>query len=312
MIRPLLLSTLVLCSVWPARAQQNNPFDIAPFEQWARAQDTVAPLAAPFRATEPVQAATGEAPFANLPFLRLRAGDQIVRGQIFSFPFLKGTPPAGATWSDPGVWLQRGDTATQLSSAPNGRLQLSNPADISHFDWQPTRPNADALFELWRNSQGAAGATNPAGATAQTPFPRSLTLAQLKQLDALLQADFAEYESERLSQFLGDNPAFRPGFQGQTGAGENASFVYAGLGFDAKDGVYQYRWTLNTKGWQEERATLIFVPAPVSGPSQFQQALPLNIRQTLPADAQKRLDAQDARLNKFYEIVKSVVAAPAA
>ena len=315
MIRPLLLSVLALALLLPARAQENNPFDTAPFEAWARAQDRVAPLAAPFRTVEgagaEAQPLGQAAPFADLPFLRLRAGDRLVRGQLFSYPYLKGAPPADATWGDPGVWLRRGDGATQLSTAPDGPLQLTNANDIAHFAWEPTRQNADALFEFWRNASGATNSPNTTHpASAQMPVARSLTLAQLRQLSALLQNDFAEYESSRLSAFVGDNPDFKPGFQNQNGTGEATSFVYAGLGFDAKDGVYQFRWTLGTQGWNEERATLIAVPLPVSASSRFQQTLPPLMRQSLPADAQQRLDAQTARLDKFYQLVKSVLDAP--
>ena len=332
MIRPFLLIGLVAGLLLPARAQTRNAFDVAPFEAAQRAMNAVGTLNQPFRETGTVNASAGDAPFDNLPFLRLREGDQIVRGQIFSWPFVKDDPPADANWSDPGLWLRRGDDAVALGAAPqNGRLQLTNASDIARFSWQPTRQNADALFEFWRQSQNvpspnASNSNSPTSAppTSAPPTPtspnsalpvpasQSLTLAQLQQLDALLQPDFAEYQSERLSQFLGANPQFQPGFQKQTGTGDNTIFVYAGLGFNAKDGVYQYRWTLSNQGWNEERATLIWPPVPVSASSRFQQALPPSFLQALPDDAQKRVASQNARLDKFTQIVKSVLDAPGA
>lgn len=289
-MKHLLLISLMLISGLTAQAQEENPLDRAHFVVYQRHINSFSPIAEPFRLLETIRR---EPLFDNLPFLKLRAGDQLVRGQFFYRPFGKAMKPdAPRKWSEPRVFLQRGGKQTMLYALEEaGRLQLLAPSEISYFDWAPTRANADALFEICR------------------PKPR-VSPAQLAILDLELQPEFAEYLGEGLEPMLEKGAEISPGFLYQLREGAALKFVYGGLGCDTSTSeIFQFRLTLGTNGWIEERATLISAPPKPRFSIGPQRAVPSGPANDSPRDpvARRRLEAHDARYRRFETIVTRVL-----
>ena len=295
-------------------AQAVNPFDVQGNHYTAASSSFSDHDTDKFRVVEVIETKT---PFANLPFLEMRENEKLVRAQTFHVPSgykgnRKDKPPA-AGWSEPSYWITRGAKVSHLdvgsetwverinaasiraekAGGEDGKLNLTSANDTAYFSWKATRENADALFRFCRN----------------VSYPPSLNLKQLAQMETLLLPDYPEYLSHGLTDFSANNRAFSPGFQAQSEQSGKTLFVYAGLEFEARTGVYQYRWSVDNYGWNEERTTLIAAPEALNSAfPMMQMALPFNWRETLPKETRRRLDAQDARYKKWRAIIDSVLA----
>ena len=285
-----LFLSIFLFSVPVVQAQEENLLNRANFrlhQEYADQFDRFSASSNEFRLLETLNRTPL---FDNLPFLKLRTGDQIVRGQVFYQPVGKGIKiKAEPRWSEPLLFLQRGGKRTKLYALEEaGKLQLVSPTEIPYFDWAPTRENADALFEFCQ------------------PKPR-ISLAQLANLDAELQPEFAEYLGAGLTPLLKEGANAVPGFLFETREKEALKFVYAGFGYNSEKEVFQYRFTLGAHGWREVRAPLISAPPRPRSSLAPQQAA--SKRDLLPRDLvlHRRQQAQNARCIRFEAIVTRVL-----
>jgi hypothetical protein len=274
-----------------AHAQSNNPLERANFRLHDRHTNRLSLSSNEFRLIETIN----HTPlFDNLPFLKLRAGDQIVRAQFLYRPYGKGMKAeAPLQWSRPSLFLQRGEKRKQLSAfEEEGKLQLRDAREIPYFEWEPTRQNADALFGICQ------------------PEPR-VSLAQLAKLDAELQPEFAEYLGGGLEPLLKENANVSLGFLYEVREGNDLKWVYGGLAYNGNEReIFQFRITLGVWGWREERALLISAPPRPSYRAFAPQQTPLNAnRDLLPRDSvlRRRIEAQNARCLRFDAIVARVV-----
>ena len=280
-----LLLILLLGGLLPARAQ--TIFERNSWREYQRYTEEFTDVDADFRELETVAAAPL---FAALPFLKLRAGDRVVRGQRLYQPFGKGMKAdAPKEWSRPSFFLRRGDEVANLHTGDDVlRFSLTL---LPYFDWEPTRQNADAIYRAGRGSS-------------------EMTRAQLAALDVALQPEFAEYLGPQLSDFTGESK-WAPGFFEEFGVGEDHTWVYVGLGYeDHQGGVYQYRLTLGARSWREERSTIIGMPPRPFFPYGRQQSGGPTFKELLaemPADWQRRYQSQNARYQKFQQIVRGIL-----
>ena len=322
MLRFLCLLLLILGATFPASAEEDNPFTQTVGESHDQASREFSRYDVDkFRVLEEIKT---RMPFANLPFLKVRDGEKLVRAQDFSTPSFVGKGshkdakhPEGF-WRNSGIWIVRDgrvrvkkavnnaliEPTNSTATTPveyvdrieaveiyvdeeNGHINLSDIHATAYFDWDPTLANANALYRFCCGNY------------------RSVSLDQLEKIDEQMQVDYAEYESERISLFTKDNRGFISGFQEKKGQDASADFIYSGIVFDS--GIYHYIWRLSSYGWREERASLVRQPLPQTYPGMAQQSLPLNYGSTLSEDVRRRLDAQDARYKKWREIIDNVL-----
>ena len=295
--RCVLAMVLLLPLALPVRAQVGTAFDLGNLRVHDRYE---APrpekMDSRFRQTGKI---TRSPVFGNLPFLSLRPGDKLIKGQFWYQPG-KGKHPV--QWSRAGVYLQRGSNTWPLYVEPDEAQWTAMSGDqIMLFNWEFSRPHADAI--------------------AQIVKPRfDVSQAQLALLEERLLPHFAETISDRVSDFLPspgeEHPGQRlprPGFQYQTGQGDGRGqrFVYAGFGFDEEENTLsQYRLFIGSSSIRQERAPLIVGPPRVeSVQEQLQQPAPSSPESSLSSDplARRLLDAKAARYHEFRDIVKTVL-----
>lgn len=300
MKRPISLAfSLLLALAVPASPQEvprrdnESLLESANLRVHAHHSDGFSPTDEQFRELEIVRR---EPLFEDLPFLKLRFGDQIVRGQTFHRLFGKGKTKEIWIWGPPQFFLKRTGKVQPFSVYDSeGRLRLT-PQGIPFLDWAPTRANADAIFAFCQ------------------PKP-TVSAAQLARLDTELQGEFAEYLGEGLTPLLKEKAKVVPGFLREVPGDDAVKFVYGGFGYDENTrGIFQFRLTLEANGWQEERAPLISAPPRPRFPIGTQQSQgssrvaknPPNYPQLDPVSRQ-RLEAQRARSRGFEAIVRRVL-----
>ena len=284
------LSLLVLCGSVQAQSQ----FDLDPGLKYQRHTNDFVGVKEPIRELETI---TREPLFPELPFLKVREGDRIVRAQVLRDQIGKGVDSdAPKKWDIPRFYLVRGGKYASLYVGGDGATLDFSESILPFFRWEQTRANADALFE---NIRGRG----------------NITIAQVKALDARLQPDYAEYLSPNLSDFVGEKPLWTPGLIDQSGAVQNRRFTYAGFYFESWDhGLCQYRWVLDGDEWTEERKMLIKLPSRLAPPPNIpmqQMALPFrdktNYVAQMPEDFRRRYAAHKARYDRFFQIVNNVL-----
>lgn len=240
--------------------------------------------------------------FANLPFLRLRSGDQLVKGRT-GWKDIK----SGETRETDGFFLKRGGQYQKIwADERDGKRVLTEWESLGFFDWDVNQVNAEKLW-LWSREAS-----------------ERLTIEQLRNLETALLPEFAEHlsrdwqfftEFEKFSRSsFGDDaaPIPAPGFlYAVTGdlkwPGRN--FLFAGLGFDAHNATfYVFQMRFGQAGAVRRKKPILVGPEPVNGIEFGDWGVP-NGSGTPPATGRKlaRLQAQQARHEKFRDIVAKVL-----
>lgn len=241
------------------------------------------------------------APFANLPFLQLRMGDQLVRGETVHY-FAK----SGETRKNLDIFLKRDGHYREISATEtDGQRMLTSWEDVAFFDWEPTQFNAE---KLWKWSRKAN---------------ERLTIEQLRRVETALLPEFAEYFSQPWQLFVDyqrfapqlteegiddEAPIPQPGFLSLV-AGDSpeagSSYLFAGLGFDASTSTfYVFQMQFGRASVVRRQEPILVGPKPVDYIEFGLSRGPNAPRIDVPTGARlARLQAQKVRAQKFQDLV---------
>ncbi len=298
-MRKLILWLLIFSVGAPLAAQTRpGPFDS---ETYPLRYDGRRPFEPETRPVREIETIKGTPLFKNLPFLRLRAGDELIKSQI-TRPGFKGQNP---TVSE-AYLLKRGGQYQEVAvKEVGGERTLWDWSDLRSFSWELTRANAEKLWN-WK--------LEPA---------ERLTIEQLRRVETALLPDFAEHLGEEWQMFTEfeewadtvrvggkaqPKPVPQPGFIAEsTGTQEwpGPSFTFAGLGFDGSATTfYAFQMRFGEAGAAFYKKPILVGPKSVDS-AYFRQGRGPNGPAISPAKGARllRFQAQRARHEKFLEIV---------